>query len=292
MSTEEEKVDYLDVDDTIPGQNYVCMSFVSPEALMEKKEAFNVCKFLQSYCKDQDLDYKELYAKYEDFTYKFSDKLQRDFDEQNKFQTSIRGVKVRGVYDTREAATARAKKLSTSDSAFHVFVGQVGYWLPWDPCADNVSDEVFQNSQLNNMMEKYQENNINRDIFYEEQKREKVKAAREEALKKKREEQEQKALEKIEDGAEKTVEAVEDAVKTVEDAVEEVKSDAQEATEGVEEVVEGSQETVSEVHKIEEDLKESLEGVDPWLASKLQQKEVEPEPETETSEPEPEECNA
>jgi hypothetical protein len=40
--SEEEKVDYLDVDDTIPGQNYVCLSFVSPEALMEKREAFNV----------------------------------------------------------------------------------------------------------------------------------------------------------------------------------------------------------------------------------------------------------
>ena len=46
--SEEEKVDYLDVDDTIPGQNYVCLSFVSPEALIEKREAFNVCKFLQS----------------------------------------------------------------------------------------------------------------------------------------------------------------------------------------------------------------------------------------------------
>ena len=29
-------------------------------------------------------------------------------------------------------------------------------------------------------MEKYEENNINRDIFYEEQKREKMKAAQEE----------------------------------------------------------------------------------------------------------------
>ena len=33
----EEKEDYLDVDDAVPGQNYVCLSFVSPEAL-----SFNV----------------------------------------------------------------------------------------------------------------------------------------------------------------------------------------------------------------------------------------------------------
>ena len=32
------------------------------------------------------------------------------------------------------------------------------------------------------MMEKYKENSINKDLFYEEQKREKVKGAREEKL--------------------------------------------------------------------------------------------------------------
>ena len=270
--TKEEKVDYLDVDDTIPGQNYVCLSFVSPEALMEKREAFNVCKFLQSYCKEQELDYKELYSKYEDFTYKFSDKLQRDFDEKNEFQTSMRGLKVRGVYDTRQAADARAKKLSTSDSSFHVFIGQVGYWLPWDPNADGVQDEVFQNSQLNDMMEKYQENNINRDIFYEEQKRDKVKKAREEALKKKREQQEQKTLDAIEDVVEGVEEVVEDVEKVVED-VEEVVDGVEEVVDGVEEVVnEVKQEVTKEVHKLDKDMKDSLESVDPWLANKLQQK--------------------
>lgn len=276
--TKEDKIDYLDVDDTIPGQNYVCLSFVSPEALIEKREAFNVCKFLQSYCKEQELDYKELYSKYEDFTYKFSDKLQRDFDEQNEFQTSMRGLKVRGVYDTRQAADARAKKLSTSDSSFHVFIGQVGYWLPWDPNADGVQDEVFQNSQLNDMMEKYQENNINRDIFYEEQKRDKVKAAREEALKKKREQQEQKTLEAVKDiveGVEEVVEGVEEVVDGVEKAVEGVEK----VVEDVEEVVnEVKQEVTKEVHKLDKDMKDSLESVDPWLANKLQQKSDATEP--------------
>ena len=282
----EEKVDYLDVDDTIPGQNYVCLSFVSPEALMEKREAFNVCKFLQSYCKDQELNYKELYSKYEDFVYKFSDKLQRDFDEQNDFQTSMRGLKVRGVYDTRAAAEARAKKLSTTDSSFHVFIGQVGYWLPWDPNADGVQDEVFQNSQLNDMMEKYQENNINRDIFYEEQKREKVKAAREEALKKKREEQEQKALElsdvEPEPETESAVEEVVEGVKEVVSGVEEVEDGVKKVEEGVEEV---AKETVKEVHKIDEDMKQSLESVDPWMANKLQNVSQTEEPSENTEDP-------
>ena len=80
--SEEEKVDYLDVDDIINGQTHVCLSFVSPEELIQKRDAFNVSKFLQSYCKDLELEFKEVYSKYEDFVYKFSSELQRDFDEQ------------------------------------------------------------------------------------------------------------------------------------------------------------------------------------------------------------------
>jgi hypothetical protein len=106
MSEEEQKHDYLEVDDILPHQQYVCLSFLSPEALIEKKDAFNVCKFLQSYCKEAKLEYKELYSKYEDFVYKYSNELQRDFDEQNKFQTSMRGIKIRGSYSTKEEATA------------------------------------------------------------------------------------------------------------------------------------------------------------------------------------------
>jgi len=195
MSEEDKKIDYLEVDEAIPGQNYVCLSFLSPESLIQNKEAFKVVKFLQSYCREQKLKFDDVYSKYQDFVYKYEDKLQRDFDEQNDFQTSIRGLKVRGVYDTHQAASDRAKKLSLRDSGFHTFVGQVGYWLPWDPNADKVADEVFQNSQLNDMMEKYQENNVNRDMFYEEQKRDKIKAAQEEVRKAKEEEEAKKKLE-------------------------------------------------------------------------------------------------
>ena len=283
----EENPDFLEVDDAINGQRFVCLSFLSPEAIIEKKDAFYLSKFLQSYCKDLNLEYKEIYAKYEDFVYKHSDKLQRDFDEQNKFQTSIRGLKVRGCYETRQEAEARAKKLQTIDSNFNVFVGDVGKWLPWDPCADGVQDEVFQNAQLNEMMQKYEENNVNRDIFYEEQKRDKIRTAREEVLRKKREEQAQKTKE-LEDksadgsadgGAEEVVEGVEE----VKEGVEEVVKGVEEVKEGVEDV---ETEVKEEVHKLNEDVKASLDNVDPWLASKLSG-DIEPEPENEP-EPEPE----
>ena len=259
--SKKQQPDYLEVDEAIPGQNYVCLSFLSPETLMQNKEAFKCVKFLQSYCKDQKLKFEDVYSKYQDFTYKYEDKLQRDFDEQNEFQTSVRGLKVRGVFDTRQAAEDRAKKLSMRDSGFHTFVGQVGYWLPWDPNADKVADEVFQNSQLNDMMEKYQENNVNRDIFYEEQKREKVKAAQEEVRKAKEEELAKKKLEEKDASEEYPIEdPIQEggSLEEITDMEPEPESVSGEA--GVEAVKKGSE--------VSDDIKDSLNSDDPWMQRK------------------------
>ena len=262
MSSEKsEKIDYLEVDETIPGQNYVCMSFLSPESLIQNKEAFKCSKFLQSYCRDQKLNFDDVYSKYQDFTYKYEDKLQRDFDEQNEFQTSVRGLKVRGVFDTRQAAEDRAKKLSMRDSAFHTFVGQVGYWLPWDPNADKVADEVFQNSQLNDMMEKYQENNVNRDIFYEEQKRDKIKAAQEEVRKAKEEEAAKKALENKDASEEYPIddEPIKEGT-----SIEDMEPEPEPASASGE----AEAETVKKGSEVSDDIKDSLESDDPWMQRK------------------------
>lgn len=256
--SEEKKIDYLEVDESIPGQNYVCLSFLSPESLIKDKEGFKVSKFLQSYCKENKLKFEEVYEQYQGFCYKHEDKLQRDFDEQNDFKTSLRGLKVRGVFDTKSAAEDRAQKLSKLDSSFHVFIGQVGYWLPWDPNADKVESEHFQNTQLNEMMEKYQENNVNRDIFYEEQKREKIKAAQEEALKKKRENEENK--DKVEDYDIDPIK--EEAGEQVVEDVEKVVEDVEEVVEDVEKVVEDVEEVVEDVEKVVEDVKDAVKDVE------------------------------
>ena len=270
MSEEDNKIDYLEVDEQIPGQNYVCMSFLSPETLVQNREAFNTAKFLQSYCKDQKLKFDEVYEKYKDFTYKHEEQLQRDFDENNDFQTSLRGIKVRGIFDTRQAAEARAKKLSTRDSSFHVFIGQVGYWLPWEPNADKVADEVFQNTQLNDMMEKYQENNVSRDMFYEEQKRDKIKAAQEEVLKNK-EKPEEKVIGDMEPEPEPESEVVADT--EPEPEVADTEPEPEVATEPE---VESPPEPVNvggptSENKLDKDLTESLEGDDPWMQQKISQ---------------------
>jgi len=269
----EDKVDYLEVDEPIPGQNYVCLSFVSPEALMQEKEAFKVSKFLQSYCKDKKLKFQAVYEEYKDFTYKYSDNLQKDFDEQNKFQTNVRGLKVRGVYESKESAERRAKKLQTLDSDFHVFVGQVGYWLPWDPQADKIEDETFVNSQLNDMMEKYKENTINKDIFYEEEKRDRVKAAREEVIRKKKEEAEKLKKEAIADGELNIVKEDEPCADEPcadepcpEDSENVIKEIVDEPVPEDSELKEDIKETVGNV---DEETKQSLEEVDPWMARKV-----------------------
>jgi len=253
-SEKEEKVDYLEVDDPLPGQDWVCISFVSPNDDVESKEHFSVAKFLQAVCKDKDMDFQRVIEQYKDFKYKHEEQLQRDFDEQNNFKTSLRGVKVRGTYSTRDEAERRAKRLQGLDSDFHVFVGQVGYWLPWDPCADKIEDESFIDSQLNDMMEKYKENNVNKDIFYEEQKREKVKSAREEVIKKKKEQMEQKKLEELNECLEEPVEELEGEDKD---------------QEGKEEPVEELTEEVGGGSTVDSEIKASLESVDPWMASKL-----------------------
>ena len=274
--SEDKKHDYLEVDDVIAGQNYVCLSFLSPESLIQNKEAFKSVKFLQSYCKDKKLIFDDVYNQYQDFIYKYEEKLQRDFDEQNDFQTSMRGLKVRGVYDTRQAAEDKAKKLSLVDSGFHTFVGQVGYWLPWDPNADKVADEVFQNGQLNDMMEKYQENNANKDMFYEDQKRDKIKAAQEE-VRKAKEEEKKKKLEGNDPDKDASEEyPIDDPV--AEEPIKEGTS-IEEEPESVQEQEDQNigfspttskspvkqDETQKKGSEVSSDIKDSLESDDPWI---------------------------
>tara|TARA_Y100001958_G_C21220389_1_gene545715 strand:+ start:1081 stop:1824 length:744 start_codon:yes stop_codon:yes gene_type:complete len=244
-----EKEDYLDTDPPISGQNYVCLSFVSPDELIQKKEGFQVAKFLQSYAKDKDLDFKQLYEDYENYIYKYSNELQRDFDKENKFQTSMRGIKIRGVYSTKEEAERRAQKLQRMDDTFHVFVGDVGAWLPWDPCADNVENEVFSDTALQDLMQKYKENSANKDIFYEDQKREKIKEA---AKKNAEAEMEKKQSEK--EGLEENV------VEPIPESEPEPEPEPEPESEPEPEDV-----------KVDESLKSTLEDTDPWLKNKIDQ---------------------
>ena len=80
----------------------------------------------------------------------------------------------------------RAKQLQRTYRSFHVLSVKFKDG-GWDPNADNIEDEEYLEDELNNLMKEYKKNEINRDIFYEEQKREKLKEAAE--LKNTKEEQ-------------------------------------------------------------------------------------------------------
>jgi len=241
----EKKEVYLEADREIPGQHYVCLSFISPNKVLKNKEIYLLREFLKDYeiqykvkatesfimkqvnalqdvaasvqdtlenltanagaadlsgalqkikdlrasttsnavaaleehVKAEKKDFSEgkLLDAYETFVFKNKKKLEDDFFAQNEFRTTVQGLKVRGVYDTYNEAVGRAKTLQKLDPSFNVYVGQVGFWLPWDPDPMDVADQEYADDQLNTLMKKYKENESQRDEFYAKTKQERSK---------------------------------------------------------------------------------------------------------------------
>jgi len=212
--------DYLEVDKQIPGQNYVCVSFVSPEKTLKDKQLYFLHCFLKSMSKEYDLDEETLIEKYQSYMFDNSIKLDTQFHKDNKFKTSVRGVKIRGVYDTYREAEVRAQVLQRIDRSFHVFVGQVGYWLPWDPESNHIDNQEYLEPELNTLMKKYNENDIKRDVFYSEQVRKrKENAHRENEEKKKNYENDDNnvSLEKVNENTDNNVSLEKVNENTIED---------------------------------------------------------------------------
>ena len=169
--------DFLEADNPVPGQNYVCLSFVSPESLIEKRELFYMEEFFKKNCELQGFNQEKalkFLKTYEDFKYENKDSLSKLFNDKNDGLTSVRGVKVRGTYDTLREAQVRAKVLQRRDQSFHVYVGQVGYWLPWDPDPNTVEKEEYLEGELNELVKSYKENQRQKDEYYEESTRKRI----------------------------------------------------------------------------------------------------------------------
>jgi hypothetical protein len=115
---------------------------------------------------------------YEDFLFKNSTALEEEFFKQNEFRTTIRGIKVRGVFASEAEAAVRAKKLQRSDPNFNIYMGSMGKWMAWEPEPSKVGEQEYANEQLNTLMKKYRENEDARDTFYNEQKTKRVGTAR------------------------------------------------------------------------------------------------------------------
>jgi len=201
VSTKE--VDYLDEDKAIRGQNYVCLSFISPEDVLANKEVFMFNKFMASVQKDMstiidmlkirypdDVDLLEnikatqshffsnkdvdLQEQYRFFKQSNEGECDREFLEQNDFKTCVRGIKVRGVFETIKEAQVRAEVLKRMGDKFDIFIGQVGCWCPWSPNPNDMPDQEYGETQLNTLMKNYKQNMQLKDEFFEIRKQEKV----------------------------------------------------------------------------------------------------------------------
>jgi hypothetical protein len=126
---------------------------------------------------EKELSESKLREQYDDFLYTNKAKLEDEFFAKNEFRTTVRGLKVRGVYGSHGEAVARSKKLQRNDPLHNIFVGEVGKWLPWDPEPNDVAEQEYAEDQLNTLMKKYKENEEARETFAREQRKRATAAA-------------------------------------------------------------------------------------------------------------------
>jgi hypothetical protein len=203
-------VDYLEEDPEIPTQRYAIMSFISPESVIKQKQEFFYEKFLgwldydwkvtglegfmaflgKKYSlKTEDLmadmnefrkvhnaevSQSDIHEKYQVFLMKNEKDLETEFTEKVEFRTNVRGVKVRRIFANLEEAQMFTKVLQRKYPRDNLYIGKVGCWLPWDPSENVVQEVEYAEKELNEMMRKYKENEVNKDIFFDERKNEKI----------------------------------------------------------------------------------------------------------------------
>lgn len=66
----------------------------------------------------------------------------------------IRGVKIRGVYASREKAEKALEVLKKKDKYFDIWLGEVGKWLPWNPNTGQADEVIYRNKKLDKIMGK------------------------------------------------------------------------------------------------------------------------------------------
>ena len=126
-------IDLCDEDQPLAGQKFVCMSFVSPEKILKKREVFIFNQFVKQFDFNKSMekfsdfinfisykyklnaetlhsDFKEFVTEenkqikeygieddYKNFIDKYEDKLNDEFNREHSFQTSVRGLKIRNL---------------------------------------------------------------------------------------------------------------------------------------------------------------------------------------------------
>lgn len=195
VSTKE--YDYLDEDKPIKNQNYCLLSFISPEDVLVNKESYYLTAFFKNLSNDIKTLLDGIESKYPDDKefidtirnntkylsdvkemdeqYKFqkninSESVEKLFHADNNFQTTMRGIKVRGVFETLNEAKNRSEFLKRTDKNHNIFIGQVGVWCPFSPNPDEISDQEYSETQLNTLMKEYKKNQETKDEIFENRK--------------------------------------------------------------------------------------------------------------------------
>jgi hypothetical protein len=98
----------------------------------------------------------------------------------NQKSTSI-GMKIRGVFDTREEANEHIKRLIRIDPMFDIFICEMYNWCLVPPDPELIADQNYQEEQLNCLVSEYRKNQIFAKEHFEERKRELMEQAADEA---------------------------------------------------------------------------------------------------------------
>jgi Family of unknown function (DUF5832) len=216
-------IDVLGEDPPINGQKYVSISFISPEKILKNRDLYffqefikqwditearkemtdfihyvsynygiNIDELLKEYNafikdtsgklkKHEKTTIEEDYASFLDVN---ETKLQKVFDEENKFKTSVRGIKIRGVYATEEIAQVKCKELREMDPDNNITYGEVGKWLAWDPDLYSTGNVEYLEPELNQLYQEKIKNEAKAKSYFEQRTLEMKKKAIEENMKK------------------------------------------------------------------------------------------------------------
>jgi len=209
-------VDMLEEDRPIAGQKFTCVSFVSPEKIIRNRELYNFQSFLKQWDMNKSLEkfnhfmsflaykyslnFDTLSADLQEFCKDERDKLfatsleddfknymdindsilEEGFNKEHGFQTSVRGLKVRGSYPTQEEAELRCKLLREVDPNHDVYVGPVGLWMPFHPESYKTGRVEYLEDELNQLMHEKNKNENSAKVEFDKRVREtKIKAMEE-----------------------------------------------------------------------------------------------------------------
>lgn len=195
-------VDVLTEDKTIAGQKFVCVSFISPEKIIKQKQDFFFSKFLKHFEFEKSMEKFQKFIHFLSFKYGFKfeksmddfesfiktekeeliqsniedayksfidkneEELEKEFSKLHNFQTSVRGIKIRGSFASQEEAEIRCNLLREVDPNHDIYVGPVGVWMPWEPEAYKTGRVEYLEKELNQLMhQKIKNDEISKEEF-------------------------------------------------------------------------------------------------------------------------------